>query len=410
MKRNLDNQAKIFSLSYNKKDTSIFRISITLKNNIEEKYLHQAVERTLKIFKDFKVKLTQNMFWNYFIENDNKIPVHTKIDYKFTKINTKENNEYPFKISYERNLLVVDFIHLLTDGIGSKLFIEELLYNYLRLIDHRLIPQKKLKISSENSYTPNYTGKYNKIYIPPKCHQLQGKYIPNKNISFNEINIDLESLKKTSQEKECTISELIISLITFSLYRTNYKSNKPINICVPVNLRKYFPTNTISNFVSHSILSIKPSNIETLDNMIYIVKKEYRNKIDESKIKDIFESMGKLINNKLLNYIPLLLKRQIVILGSYFIKQRLTFTYSNLGVFELNKDYNKHIKNISFQPIPNWKERIRCGITLYQNTLNISFCSNLTDTSLEKKLIQLLDELNVDYDITNNKINPIKFD
>ena len=57
MKRNLDDQAKIFSLSYNKKDTSIFRISITFVNNIEEKYLNQAVERTLKTFKDFKVKL-----------------------------------------------------------------------------------------------------------------------------------------------------------------------------------------------------------------------------------------------------------------------------------------------------------------------------------------------------------------
>jgi hypothetical protein len=34
-KRKLDDQAKIFSLSFNKKDTSIFRLSVTLKQNID---------------------------------------------------------------------------------------------------------------------------------------------------------------------------------------------------------------------------------------------------------------------------------------------------------------------------------------------------------------------------------------
>lgn len=410
MKNNLDDQAKLFSLSYNKKDTSIFRISATLTNNIDEKYLNQAVERTLKIFKDFKVKLKKNIFWNYLIENDNKIPLHNKIDYKFTKINTKENTEYLLKISYDNNLLVVDFFHLLTDGVGAKLFIQELLYNYLRLIDHKLKPQEKIKVSRENSYTKNYTKQHNKAYTPPTSYQIQGKYIPNKNISFNDFYIDLEALKLLSQEKECTLSELIISFIIYSLYKTNYNGNKPINVCIPINLRKYFDSNTISNFVSHSMLSILPSNIESLDNMITIIKEEYQNKIDEQKIKDTFESNGKLINNKLLNYIPLFIKRPIIILGSYFVKKKFTITYSNLGITKLKDEYSKYVTNISFKLIPDWRERIRCGISSYNNILNISFGSNILDTSIEKKFSEILDENNIYYEIKNNGINPIKFD
>lgn len=413
MKRNLDDQAKVFSLSYNKKDTSIFRITTYLTNNIDEKYLTQAVERTLKTFKDFKVKLSKNIFWNCLEENDNKIPIHNKIDYQFKKINTKENNEYLLKVSYENKQLVIDFFHLLTDGIGAKLFMKELLYNYIRLIDHKLKPQEKIKVTSENAYTKNYTKEHNKAYIPPTSYQLKGKYIPNKNISFNDFYIDIEALKRLSQEKDCNLSTLIISFIVYSLYETNYKQykgNKPINICIPINLRKYFESNTITNFVSHSMLSILPNNINSLDNIISLVQQEYTNKIDEQKIKDTFESNGKSINNKFLNFIPLFIKRPIIILGSFFVKKQFTITYSNLGIFELNNDYEKYIERISFKLIPDWRERIRCGISSYNGELNISFGSNLIDTQLEKKLSELLDEYNIYYEIRSNGINPIKFD
>lgn len=413
MKRNLDDQAKIFSLSYNKKDTSIFRISITFINNIEEKYLNQAVERTLKTFKEFKVKLTKNLFWNALEDNKEKLPVHNKIDYKFNKLNTKENNKYLLKVSYEEKQLVVDFFHLLTDGLGAKLFVQELLYNYLRLLDHKLKPQEKLNITSENAYTKNYTNKHKKAYVPPKSYQLKGEYIPNKDISFNDFYINLYDLKNFSKEKECSLSVLIISLIVYSLYETNYKKhkgNKPINVCIPINLRQFFQTKTISNFVSHSMLSIIPNQINSLDNIITIVKEEYTNKIDEQKIKDTFESNGKSINNKILNYIPLFIKRPIVILGSYFVKKQFTITYSNLGIFDIKDEYNKYIANISFKLIPDWRERIRCGISSNKDILNISFGSNLIDTSLENKLSNILDENNIYYEIRSNGINHIKFD
>lgn len=413
MKRNLDDQAKIFSLSYNKKDTSIFRISITFVNNIEEKYLNQAVERTLKTFKDFKVKLTKNLFWNELEENKEKLPIHNKIDYNFNNLNTKENNKHLLKVSYEGKQLVIDFFHLLTDGLGAKLFVQELIYNYLRLLDHKLKPQEKLNITSENAYTKNYTNKHNKAYTPPNSYQLKGEYIPNKNISFNDFYINLEDLKNLSKEKECSLSVLIISLIVYSLYETNYKKyngTKPINVCIPINLRQFFKTKTISNFVSHSMLSIIPNQINSLDNIINLVKEEYTNKIDEQKIKDTFESNGKSINNKLLNYIPLFIKRPIVILGSYFVKKQFTITYSNLGIFDIKDEYSKYIENISFKLIPDWRERIRCGISSNKDVLNISFGSNLIDTSLEKKLSDILDENNIYYEIRSNGINHIKFD
>ena len=72
MKRKLDNVAKLFSLDH-KKDANIFRYSIILKETINEKVLKNALNVTIKYFKDFKVKLSKGFFWNYLEENDKEI-------------------------------------------------------------------------------------------------------------------------------------------------------------------------------------------------------------------------------------------------------------------------------------------------------------------------------------------------
>ena len=74
-KRNLDDQAKIFSLSFNKQDTSIFRISITLKEKINPQVLKEAVNETMKYFKDFKVKLRYGLFMYKLVENNRDIDI-----------------------------------------------------------------------------------------------------------------------------------------------------------------------------------------------------------------------------------------------------------------------------------------------------------------------------------------------
>ena len=51
--------------------------------------------------------------------------------------------------------------------------------------------------------------------------------------------------------------EYLTAVLIYSIYEANYlkarKNNtkKPIKVCIPVNLKKYFPSNTISNFFSY---------------------------------------------------------------------------------------------------------------------------------------------------------------
>ena len=68
-KRRLDDQAKIFSLSCNRTDTSLFRLSTNLKQKVDKEILNQALLRTLEKYKAFKVKVRRGFFWYYLDEN-----------------------------------------------------------------------------------------------------------------------------------------------------------------------------------------------------------------------------------------------------------------------------------------------------------------------------------------------------
>lgn len=62
--------------------------------------------------------------------------------------------------------------------------------------------------------------------------------------------------------------------------KANYVRNrgkKPIKVCIPVNLKKYFPSNTISNFFSYITVEaqMQKDKLDTFDKIINICKKRF---------------------------------------------------------------------------------------------------------------------------------------
>ena len=131
--RKLDDQAKVFALASNKKYSSIFRLSVVLKEKIEEEFLQEALEIALNKYKAYKVKMKKGIFWYYFQENEKNPIVTIENEYPFQKVNTKENNEYLFKVTYFENKISIDFFHALTDGNSGGEFFKEIIYRYLEL-------------------------------------------------------------------------------------------------------------------------------------------------------------------------------------------------------------------------------------------------------------------------------------
>ena len=415
--RKLDDQAKVFALASNNKYSSIFRLSVVLKEEIDEKILFDSLKLTLEKYKVFKVKMRKGLFWYYFEENDKNPIITIESEYPFKKINTKENNDYLFKVTYFSNKINIDFFHALTDGTGGLEFLNDLTYRYLELkYPNNLIADKineeiVLK-ESENAYRKNYKvtdTKKNKI---GKAYLLKGETLNTGEFAINHFNINVNELKKVSKDNECTISAYLVAMIAYSIYETNYNINdgkRPINISVPISLRKYFPSETISNFFSYMIINLnfKQSKIYKFEDILELVKKEFEKKMKVEKMLQTNTEDAGSTNNIFIRIVPLLLKKIAVRIGSWEVKKHFTLTFSNMGKVMVEEKYSKYIENFLVILAPDWAERVKCGVCSYNDNLILTFSTNLNGSSLECKIRDLLRENNIRFSIEGNGVNVI---
>ena len=111
-----------------------------------------------------------------------------------------------------------------------------------------------------------------------KAYMIKGEKLPKGQIGINHFIIDLKQIKDNSKLNDSTISMYLIAMVVYSIYEKNYKTNKgkkPIKISVPINLKKYFETETLSNFFSYIVINfnIKKNKIYTFEDILNIIKK-----------------------------------------------------------------------------------------------------------------------------------------
>ena len=129
----LDNTGKIFPMIANENLSNVFRISVTLKEEIDPGLLGQALEEVLPWFAGFKVKLKRGFFWYYFEENKRQPFVEQEGSWPCRYIDPKSNQLYLFRVSYYGTRINLEVFHAVTDGMGAVNFLKELTAGYLEL-------------------------------------------------------------------------------------------------------------------------------------------------------------------------------------------------------------------------------------------------------------------------------------
>ena len=398
----LDNMAKLFSLS-NKKNTNIFRFTVILKQKVNKYILSLALNKTLITYPDFKVKLRTGMFWNY-LEFNKKAPIINQDNNNNNWnncISLKENNDYLFKITYYKNILNIDMLHVLTDGIGATYFVKELLYNYLNL-KYRLKKIEKNKFVNKNPDIIKYKKKNTKFKLKNnKIYQITDKINSNINNTHNYI-IKIDKIKEICKKYKTTVSEYLITTYIYALYKTKYNINskKDIVIAVPINLRKYFKIDTLNNFFVCMNINCKTNTTLTFDNVLNQVKQEFKKKLNKIKIQKYLNRDICLGTNVIIRLIPLYVKKIFMnYLGNNFCKTS-TSTLSNLGIIDIDKQYQKYIDNIYVKVKPVKTQKIKCTICSYNNYLNIVINSNIDDKKFQECFLKILKKDDLDIKLT----------
>lgn len=413
--RKLDNSAKLFPIISNKRFSTVFRISVILKEKIHPEILKEATEITLNKYSSFKVRLKKGFFWYYLEFNAKEVIIEEENSYPCKYIDKYTNNDYLLKVTYFENKINMDVFHSLTDGNTATDFFKELVYNYLELThkaDKCFVSRGDKRIvenNTEDSYIKNYNKKLQGNNSTKKAYILQGKPLPFYAIGVIHGLIDLMQLKQICKEKGTTVTQYLTAVLIKAIYEANYKlhsNNKPIKVCIPVNLKKYFSSTTLTNFFSYITLEAQTKNsfLESFDKILEFVKQDFQKRLRQEEIEKTMAGNVKLGNNLLIRAIPLFLKQIILKIGYIEIRKYTTTTFSNIGRMGVLPEYKQYIDNFLFLIAPEQAEKIKCSACSYENNIVFTFTSTLEDIRIQEYFFNFLEKQNICVRIESNGV------
>lgn len=420
--RRLDNSAKIFPIDSDKNFSAVYRMSVLLTEEINPIILKQAVEKTLERFTSFKVCLRRGVFWYFLEENQKEIIINEEKNYPCKYIDKNTNNGYLFKVTYYKNKINVDTFHSLTDGSSSIEFIKAIAYNYINFAhpeETKCISAADVKQNievndknTEDSYMKNYQKHLKSPKGGKKAYILSGQKIPLYGVGVTHGFINLKQIIKRCRRLKVTVTQYFTAVLIYAIYQEyieknkNKKLKKQIKICIPVNLKKYFESTTITNFFSYISINAETKNVDLLDfnKILEFVHNDFKQKLDKTELAKTMAKTVKLGNNIGIKLIPLFLKKPIVKISYIEIRKYSTTTFSNLGKVNVLPEYEKYIDNFLFLIAPDRGEKIKCSAMSYKDNIIFTITSILKNSNVEKNFFEFLQKEDTTVKIETNGV------
>lgn len=397
----LDNTANLFPVIATENMSNVYRISVTLTEEVDRILLQEALNRILPQFMVFCMRLRMGIFWYYFEENTRPAPiVREEYSSPGSYIDKSRNNHYMFRVTYYKRRINLEVFHALTDGSGGILFLKELIYQYLRLKEPSLLEVEKDKISpgifldQEDSYIKNFKKGHAKVYHSERALTLNGEKLPKGEMGVVHGYMPVDQLKTAAKKYGVTINQYLVGVFIYSVYREYLKeqpSKTPISCCVPVNLRPYYDSHTMKNFFAMVSAVFKPVKEKyAMEEVIKLVAEDLKEQITPENLNNIMSYNVGNEKNWILRAVPLVLKN-VVMKQVYGVSAKATSaTITNIGNIEMREPYRKYVEHFYTTLSMSKGQNMKGGICSYNGILTFTFSSVLQDLSIEKRFFQLI--------------------
>ena len=409
----LDNTAILFPVIAKEGTTNVYRISVVLKEEIQENLLQQSLNEVLPYFDVFRNRMKMGIFWYYFETNRKKPPtVQKECTYPCQYINPNLNRDYLFRVSYFKNRINLEVFHAITDGAGAINFLKELAFKYLRLAHPKLAEKlgddldEMTSLNHDGSYMKNYKGRQKKIYRTHRAVQIHGRRLPIDQIGVIHGIVPVQELKKAAKEKGMTINSYVVGTFVWAIYQSylhGSPSKLPISINVPVNLRPYFNSNTNKNFFIMISAVFKPEKDDyTYEEVLEIIEESISSQLKKDTMEKIIGYNVSNETNLILRAIPLFIKKFAMRYVYYKSAKANTSTISNVGSVQVPEEYEEFIDRFTAMLSLSKGQNVKCVLCSFKDQMTLSFTSNLINSDIQRAFFSKLTEQGISVKIETN--------
>lgn len=421
----LDLSANVYPTLQRKNFSNVFRLSVVLKEEINPDLLQRAVDLALPRFPAFKVALRKGVFWRYLEPNNRPGPfVMPDIVNPCMPMHFKANNRYLMRIYYYRNRISLEMFHSLSDGNGALFLLRTITAIYLRLQGHAIpdgngimdIHETPHPEEMEDAYIRYASSRVKSPRTQGRAYRIRGHKEPFYTLNIIQGLISVNDLKQTAQKHNASVTEYLNAVLLYALLEKQKADHvfreKPVTLALPVNLRRFFPSVTLRNFITMVYPSIDPRMGEyTFDEIVMQVHHYMRYYINNKFLNADITTNAATQQSLFIRIVPLFLKDFIV--RQFYIRVQdcqSSAGLTNLGVVQIPDEMKPFVERFEALMGQPFSTRTNCAIISCGDILSISFASSIIETDVERfffrKLVQ--DGIHVKIE-TNRNMNREEF-
>ena len=393
----LDNAAKIYPFSMAHGRMAVFRLSVYLREAVIPELLQMALTFTIKRFPSFATTVKKGFFWHYLDTAKRRYSVEPEASMPCRPLKVARSGSQSFRVLYYQNRISVEFFHILTDGFGGTVFLKTLLAEYLRLLG---VETQKESGTLDIDETPLPGEMTNEFALVPKAQkasgfvdkpslQMSGKLSRQNPCRVLHLKMDAAALKHAAEGYGATVTTYLLALIFIAARHATDEAKGMLNIQVPVNMRKFYPSHTLRNFSMYCGIKLPIGQIADVPSVIGEIAAQLAQKASLDAMQQMVTATERLVAG--LRWIPLLIKTPAVKLVNSILSDKVfSTTLSNLGVVSLPPQAAAYVESMDFVLGAAVANRVSCGLVTFGSTATLSVTKGTPDPSFEEKLYDLL--------------------
>lgn len=415
----LDNAAKIYPAARSNHWSNVFRLSMTLTENVDTAVLQSALDVTVRRFPSIAARLRRGVFW-YYVQQLSKVPeVREDSSYPLTRMLRDEVRQCAIRVLVYKKRIAIEIFHSITDGNGALVFLKTLVAEYLQQKHGIFIPAEhgvldRLEEPSEAELEDSfqkYAGPVSASRKEADAWRATGTAEEDGFLNLTCFRIPVDAALEKSHEYGVSLTNFLCAALMEALQNLqeekvpNRLRRKAIKVLIPVNLRKLFPSRSLRNFALYTTPEIDPRlgrySFEEICKVIrHRMGLDINPKVMSTKIATNVGSERSIA----VKVMPLFIKNAVMKAVFNAVGERKScLSMSNLGAVQLPEIMKNYVQRLDFILGVQASAPYNCGVLSYGGTLYINFIRSIKEPELEYHFHRVLRDMGIPVEVQSNR-------
>ncbi|MDR2044429.1 MAG: alcohol acetyltransferase [Clostridium sp.] len=401
----LDLSAIVYPTLQRRDFSSVYRLSVLLKEEIQPQILQKAVDLAMCRFPTYKVAIRKGLFWRYLEPNHRPGPyVARDVRNPCQPMNFRANNRYLIRFYYYGGRISLEAHHSLGDGTGGMCVLQTVTAVYLRLLGREIenggfvldVDAQPDKAELEDAYMKYANAKVCPPRPGEKAYRVRGTKEPFYTLNIVDGILSVREVIAVAKKYQATVTEYLNAVLLYALLRKQEKEwhfrLRPVKIAMPVNLRRFFPSGTLRNFITMIYPGIDPRLGEyTFEEIVLHVHHYMRYYINEKFLRGDITTNAATQRNPLIRVVPLFLKDLVVRQFYRNVQDKNSSAgLTNMGALEVPEGMKPYIERFDIYMGQPFSSRTNCAIISFGDVLTVNFASSIIEADVERYFFRKL--------------------